>query len=100
MNDIFTYYKDEDVHVRIHRSEGYVFMHLDVYKWGPSVLKKLRKGFPELKKKFQAEKVDLVFAVGDNLTSTKLWGLVSPLNDLQEIPESPGYYVGSWDMEE
>lgn len=99
MNDLFTYYKDEDVRIQFQNLGGYIFMHLDVYNWSPSVLKKLRKGFSELRVKFQEEKVDLVFATGDNQHSIKLWGLVHPLYEVHEVPESPGYFVGSWDME-
>ncbi len=99
MNELFTYYKDEDVQIRFQNLEGYIFMHLDVYKWSPSVLKKLRKGFMDLKHQFQEENVDLVFASGNNAHSIKLWGLIHPLNDVQEVPENPGIYVGSWDME-
>jgi hypothetical protein len=100
MNESFTYFKNDDVSVDLQNIEGFFFVSLKVIKLTPSSIRILRWGFNRLLKDLAKLDVDLIHATGYDKQSIRLWNLVKPCNRIDEVPESPGVFVGCWHTED
>lgn len=98
MNEKFIFYKDDQCSVELENLEGFIFVHLSLNKLSPSLLKKLRQGFKDVRAYAHTHGVQLLFAMGEDVTRIKLWQKIHPLYDLRQVAET-GVFVGAWDTE-
>lgn len=84
----------DDYSVQAAESEGFVFVHLDLYNWAPSVVKSLKAELEKAKLVVGGAGHDLMYLHTPDKKIIKLWEMCSPLYDLVEIDEN---YIGAWE---
>lgn len=85
--------------VKVEEVDGLLFIHLDVSKWSPSVLKDLRLCFYDLLQFIEPmSSTGMVFASGHGDKQIKFWNLIHPLTDLERTLRRG--VVGAWDIED
>lgn len=94
---IGTYYEDDVIKVSIQYLEGYHIVHLDINKWTPSIVKKLRVGLDQLLEQERQLGVEMLFATGVGKNKPKLFNMIKPCYMLDPVPDLEDCWVGSWE---
>lgn len=76
----------------------YVRLHMEVLNWTPSVLKQMKRGFPDIKEAFRLEGFTHMYGA---TPSPKFVNLVAPGGRVVEVegPKTEGITLILWDLE-
>lgn len=94
----YTFFKNEDMELKIQEAEGFAFMHMEVGNWGKSQLRELRRVREDLRSHLRSEGYEWVFATSDTKKSTKFWNLMEPCHTINKFGPNDEYYIGAWKL--
>jgi hypothetical protein len=95
---ISVYAQTEDYKITVQEADGWIILHLDVYKWSPSALKHGRKLFGTMLKEYAELGHELVFSSTLSPQTVKFCKMLHPVYEVKEDTyyDQP-YWVVAWE---
>lgn len=96
MGHQYTYFESEDYIFRVHEVQGVVFLHMQMLRWTPEVLKDIKSRAKTFLETYRSRGYERVFATCDNEMTIKFWNMVRPCEVVKPFGEHNEYWIGSW----
>lgn len=94
-------YIDNDYYrVDLEDCDGYLFVHVNVYKWSPQILKMMRCDWEELKYDAYMNGYDYIFTYTQNMKYSRLIDSSIEEAGLMEHPTHGQFNVAYWKLED
>lgn len=91
------YKETENYIASIETISGYLFLHLDVYKWNKTVCIELREELDKALLKFEEMGHDVLFVTSSSEKSVKMWNMIKPCFTVHKLEKGPTVgWMGSW----